>query len=115
MAKRDAIAVSRGALVIVVLAGTIALVSPRIHRIPPIDRGWVSEDGLTVIISTVGCAEPITFTFEETPDQVVVDPKIRRTDEDCGSSSFDVPLVEPLGDRTVIDTRNGDTIDIANR
>ncbi len=115
MAKRDAIAVSLGALVIVVLAGTIALVSFRIHRIPPIEGGVVSEDGLTVTILTDGCAKPITFTFEETPDQIVVDPKIRPTDDDCGGSGFDVVLAEPLGDRAVIDARNGDPIGIFNR
>ena len=115
MTRREKVAVSLGALFIVLVAGTIALVAFRIHRIPPIDSGWVTDDGLTVSISTVSCAEPITFTVEETPDQVVVDPKIRRTGEDCGGTSFDVRLLEPLGDRVVIDARNEDLIEISNR
>jgi len=113
--RRTAIAAFLGAVVVVLVAGTVAVVLVRINRIPPIDAGWVSDDGLTLLILTDGCAKPITFTFEETTDQIIVDPKIRRTDEDCGGSSFDVLLTEPLGDRTVIDARNGDAIEISNR
>ncbi len=100
----------------IALAGlTLAVLAGCLNRTPTIDFGLVSDDGLTLTILTDRCAEPITFTFEETPDQVIVDPRIRATDDDCGGSDFVVNLTEPLGDRTVIDDRNGNTIEISNR
>ena len=72
-----------------------------------------SADGRLIRLAVRGCLADVTPVVDERPDVVRVGVRVRNQDRqsDCGSSTA-VRLLEPLGDRPLIDAATGNVIDV---
>ncbi len=98
----------------IVLVGLVAMVLGGCYSDPAFmeDEIYVSPDGLLLNIGIGSCNADITVAVEETPTEVIVTPTVENNQRghDC-ADGFLVTLAEPLGERAVVDGRNGETFD----
>ncbi|MDX2466896.1 MAG: hypothetical protein QNL12_06245 [Acidimicrobiia bacterium] len=75
----------------------------------------IADDDVTMTFNLASCNADPTFTVEEAPNQVLVQATRRRTFSTSGdacSDSVTVMLLDPLGDRLVLDLTTGTELNV---
>ncbi|MBT8193807.1 MAG: hypothetical protein KJP22_10430 [Acidimicrobiia bacterium] len=103
----------RGSTIRIVVAGLVVLALGGCYSDPAFidDEIYVSPDGLLLNIGIGSCNADIVVTVEETATEVIVTPSVENDSGDDCADGFLVTLAKPLGERTVVDGRNGETFD----
>lgn len=104
-------------LATVILAGSIAGGCAPTQDIELSEVG-VTPDGMTLFVSGLGCDENAAVNASEGPESVTLhatEPRHFFGGQPMCDSIASVELIEPLGDRSVIDATTGSELEVSER